>query len=150
MYERILVPLDGSELSEAILPFVERMAGPLDSEVILLTVVLLPVAATVGVGGMLSPDELASREGEALRQLSPVKARLETKGVRVRTVVTVGEAADGICRVAVQEAADLIAMSTHGRGGVGRLLFGSVALGVLRQSALPVLMIRAAALRAAA
>src|SRR3990170_7199297 len=103
MYERILVPLDGSELSEAILPFVERMAGPLDSEVILLTVVPLPVAATVGVGGMLSPDELASREGEALRQLSPMKARLETKGIRVRTVVTVGEATDGICRVAVPE-----------------------------------------------
>jgi nucleotide-binding universal stress UspA family protein len=147
---RILVPLDGSALSEAIVPFVERIAGPLDSEVILLTVVPLPVAATVGAGGILPPEELTARESEALGQLSPLRTRLESKGLRVRTLATVGEAADGICRIAGQEVADLIAMSTHGRGGLGRLMFGSVALEVLRQSVLPVLMIRAAAFGVAA
>jgi len=150
MYERILVPLDGSALSEAIVPFVERIAGPLDSEVILLTVVPLPVAVTVGMGGILPPEDLASKESEALGQLAPWKTRLEAKGLRVRTLATVGDAADGICRIAGQEGADLIAMSTHGRGGLGRLMFGSVALEVLRQSVLPVLMIRAAAFGVAA
>ena len=148
MYERILVPLDGSALSEAILPFVERIAGPLDSQVILLTVVNLNVVASVGRGGIIPPVDLTNQEAAALANLVPVKARLEAKGLRVKTLVTVGEVADRICRAAAAEGVDLIAMSTHGRGGLGRLMFGSVAELVIRQAALPVLLIRMAAVPA--
>ena len=149
MYERVLVPLDGSALSEAILPFVEQIAGPLDSEVILLSVVPLAVALAVVTGGILPPEDLSMRERKALADLVPVKARLEATGLRVRTLVMVGDAAAEICRVAGQEQADLIAMSPHGRGGLGKLMFGSVAEQVIRRAAVPVLMIRMTAVPAA-
>ncbi len=141
MYERILVPLDGSELSETILPFVERIAGPLDSEVILLTVVNLASVAAEAAW-VIPPEDLLVREMKTRAGFSPLKERLEAKGLRVRTLVTMGDPAEEICRVALVEGADLIAMSTHGRGGLGRLIFGSVAEQVIRRAGIPVLMIR--------
>ncbi len=151
MYERILVPLDGSALSETILPFVERIAGPLDSEVILLTVVNLNLGASVATApaGIIPPEDLLVRKMKTLAGLSPIKERLEAKGLRVRTLVTVGDPAEEIRRVALLEGADLIAMSTHGRGGLERLMFGSVAEQVIRRAGIPVLMIRMTAVPAA-
>lgn len=149
MYERILVPLDGSELSETILPFVERIAGPLDSEVILLTVVNLTSVAAEAAW-VIPPEDLLVREMKTRAGLSPLKERLEAKGLRVRTLVTMGDPAEEICRVALVEGADLIAMSTHGRGGLGRLMFGSVAEQVIRRAGIPVLMIRMTRVPAAA
>ena len=147
MYKRILVPLDGSHLSESIIPFMEQIAGPLDLEVILFTVVPLPAAQSVLQSGIVFPEDLEIHKSRAKAGLAPLGAKLETKGFRVRILVTVtppGEIAEEICRVAAQEGADLIAMSTHGRGGLGRLMFGSVTEEVVRNAPLPVLMIRMA------
>jgi nucleotide-binding universal stress UspA family protein len=125
MYTRVLVPLDGSELAEAILPFVEQVAGPLDSEVVLLRVIepLSPVelVASAGVG---APDTFA---------------------LRVRTRVALGPPAEEILAAAQATGADLIAMATHGRSGLGRVWFGSVAEAVLHAAAVPVLLIRTTA-----
>jgi nucleotide-binding universal stress UspA family protein len=143
MYERVLIPLDGSEAAEAILPFAERIAGPLDAEVVLLSVVepVSPVAQ-LGAASAVGPDALFLRQMEAKRYLAEVAARLEAKGLRVRTALGLGGPAAEIVEVARSERADLIAMTTHGRSGLGRALFGSVAGAVLRAAPIPVLMIR--------
>jgi nucleotide-binding universal stress UspA family protein len=143
VYERVLIPLDGSELAEAILPFAERFAGPLDAEVCLLRVVEpLTAIPGLGTGGVVGPEALALREAEARGYLAEMAHRLEGRGLRVRTVVGVGVPELTILEVATAEKADLIAMSTHGRRGLRRAVFGSVAEAVLRSAAVPVLMIR--------
>ena len=72
-----------------------------------------------------------------------VPVELRNRGVRVRAQVRRGEPADEIVSAASEAGADLIAMSTHGRSGLGRLLFGSVAAAVLRQADIPVFLLRA-------
>jgi nucleotide-binding universal stress UspA family protein len=143
MYERVLIPLDGSELAEAILPFAEHVAGPLDAEVLLLQVVEPPSPiAGLGTGGIIGPDALFLRQVEAKRYLDGLAARLQAKGLRVRTVLGLGTPASEIAATAKAERADLIAMTTHGRSGFKRAIFGSVAEEVLRSAAVPVLVIR--------
>lgn len=146
MYERVLIPLDGSELAETILPFAERVAGPLDAEVVLLSVVE-PISAVAGLAAdrAVGPDALLLRQLEAKKYLGEVARRLEAKGVRVRTLLGLGMPAGEIAEVAKAEKADLIAMTTHGRSGLRRALFGSVAEEVLRSAGVPVLMIRTTA-----
>ena len=143
MYERVLIPLDGSEPAEAILPCAERIAGPVDAEICLLRVVE-PVTAVpgLGTGEVAGPDALAARRLEATRYLAEMVRRLEGRGLRVRTLVTLGVPEREILEVAKAEKADLIAMSTHGRRGLRRAVFGSVAEEVLRSAAVPVLLMR--------
>jgi nucleotide-binding universal stress UspA family protein len=143
MYERMLVPLDGSEGAEAILPFAEQVAGPLDAEVVLLRVVepISPVEV-VASAGVVTPDTFTLRDMDAKRYLSEIEGRLSKKGLRVRTRVALGPPADEILAAARATSADLIAMATRGRSGLGRALFGSVAQSVLRASPVPVLLIR--------
>jgi nucleotide-binding universal stress UspA family protein len=143
MYHRVLIPLDGSELAETIVPFAEKVAGPLDAEVVLLRVVE-PVAPgeAMASAGLLPPDTLPLREAEAGEYLAAVVHRLGAKGLRVRSVVRVGFPATEIVATAAAAGCDLIAMSTHGRTGLRRVLFGSVAESVLRTAPVPVLMVR--------
>jgi len=143
MYNRVVIPLDGSELAEAILPFAEKIAGPLDAEVVLVRSVE-PVAPgeALASAGLVPPDTLSLREAEAHEYLAAVASRLSAKGLRVRTAVRIGFAATEIVATAVSTGCDLIAMSTHGRSGLRRVLFGSVAESVLRTASVPVLMVR--------
>lgn len=142
MYERVLVPLDGSELAEAILPFAEQIAGAFDAEVVLLRVVEpLPSAAGIAAGGA-GVDAFFLRQLETKKYLAEVAKRLEGRGLRIRTRLALGTPAAEITESAKAERADLIAMTTHGRSGLSRAVFGSVAEQVLRAAALPVLMIR--------
>lgn len=146
MYKRVLVPLDGSELAEAILPFMEQVAGPLDVEVVLLHVIEPPSAGEViASAGVVSPDVWRMKELEAKQYLAGVEQRLGGKGLRVQRRLQLGRAADEIIAMATALGADLIAMTTHGHSGIARLLFGSVAEAVLRASSVPVLMFRATA-----
>ena len=143
MYERMLVSLDGSVASEAILPFAEQVAGPLDAEIVLFRVLEPPSPIElVASAGVVSPDMFTLRDIEAKRYLSEIEHRLAKKGLRVRTRVTFGSPAEEILAAARSISADLIAMATRGRSGVGRALFGSVAESVLRASPVPVLLIR--------
>jgi nucleotide-binding universal stress UspA family protein len=143
MYARLLIPLDGSEPAEAILPFAERIAGPVDAEVCLLRVVepmtAIPRLGTGEVGG---PEALESRRLEATEYLAAMARRLASRGLRVRTLVTLGAPGREILEVAKAEQADLIAMSTHARRGLRRAVVGSVAEEVLGSAALPVLLMR--------
>ena len=143
MYQRVLVPLDGSPVAEAILPFIEQIAGPLDMEIMLLRVV--PVSSFLDVVAMakeVQAGEPILKELEAQGYLEPLVETLKAKGVGVGARVRIGDPATEIVAAAQEIGADLIAMTTHGRSGLGRLLFGSVAEAVLRGSPIPVFLMR--------
>lgn len=142
MYKRAIVALDGSPVAEAIVPFILEIAGPLDMEVVLVRVNRpLPPEIIEGSGHVTIEDPEASRL-DAEEYLAPVAVELRKRGVRVRTQVRRGQPVDEIVAAAREADADLIAMTTHGRSGLGRLLFGSVAEAVLRESQLPLFLMR--------
>jgi nucleotide-binding universal stress UspA family protein len=128
--DRILVPLDGSELSEAILPLVGGAEHPWGVEVLL--------ART------LAPESPAHSpaESEALAYLVAQARALERTGLRVRCEVWYGDPSQTIVNAAVRGRVSLIAMTTHGRRGLDRLHFGSVAESVVRKAPVPVLLVR--------
>jgi nucleotide-binding universal stress UspA family protein len=136
VFERILVPLDGSELAESVLHQVRRLLMRKDGEIRLLRVVTLP-PATEGDAG-LPLDLLWS---QATEYLQGVERRLSEQGARVKMKVVEGFAADAILETAKGCCATMIAMSTHGRTGLARWVFGSVAEKVLRASPIPVLVV---------
>ena len=152
MYNKILVPLDGSKLAEGVLPHVEDLAQRYSSEVILIQVVpplskLVMDTEAVSMGEARAGPEAATAVAKAEREnahsyLESIAKRLAGKGIRVRAEILTGEAGDAIVTYAHSEVMDLIAMSTHGRSGLGRLVYGSVADHVLRHAGAPVLLIR--------
>ncbi len=143
MYKRALVPLDGSPVAETILPFILAIAGPLDMEVVLLRVLQpVPPLAIEGSRHVVVEDEEARRI-DAEEYMAPLAVDLRDRGVRVETRVRRGMPAAEIQAAARETGADLIAMTTHGRSGLGRLMFGSVAEAVLRHSDVPVFLLRA-------
>jgi nucleotide-binding universal stress UspA family protein len=142
MYKRVLVTLDGSPIAETILPFITQIAGPLDIEVVLLRVVV-PVPPQVIEGSRhVVIEDVEGRLAEAREYLASQAAALAARGVRVRTEVRRGDPVLEIAAAASEAGADLIAMTTHGRSGLGRVLFGSVAEAVLRQVEVPVFLMR--------
>jgi nucleotide-binding universal stress UspA family protein len=140
-HRRVLVALDGSPSAEAVLRFLLEIAGPLDMTVVLLRV-LEPVPPVMLEGVRRMVEDVASRRRDAEEYLAPIAAALRARGVDVSWQVRRGRPAEEILAAACESSADLIAMATHGRTGLGRLLFGSVAEAVLRQAPVPVFMIR--------
>jgi nucleotide-binding universal stress UspA family protein len=142
MYKRVVVPLDGSPLAEGILPLILEIGGALDLEVILLRVVQWrpPEAIESGRYGII--DDVPTQIAKAEAYLAPIVAGLCERGARARSVVREGDPVREILAGAATADADLIAMTTHGRSGLGRLLFGSVAEAVLRRAEIPVFLMR--------
>ena len=151
MYERILVPLDGSKLGEAALPYVEGLVSKLSSvakvEVTLIQVLSSLthwiVAGEAGVSIPYTEPEMERFKQQAINYLGKAGEGLRSKGATVKTMTGVGNAAEEIISAAKETNVDLIAMSTHGRSGLSRLAFGSVTDRVLRGGAKPVLVVRA-------
>ncbi len=144
MPSRLLVPLDGSKLAEAILPYVAELASKLEASVVLFQA-LPPVEEALMEEGRVVAyvDELmAQRATAAKKYLEEVGARLTVDGVSSEVRVAFGSAPEEIIQNAHQLGVDMIAMSTHGRSGVSRWVYGSVADRVLRGSGLPVLLFR--------
>ncbi|MHC5021864.1 MAG: universal stress protein [Planctomycetota bacterium] len=138
-FGRILVPLDGSELSASILPLVTEFAQAYESSVVLEHV--LPDLASIPSAYAAVPAALPSVEdGHAV--LAPYVAQLEDAGVPVSARVHIDRVAARLLDTAEEEKVDLIAMTTHGRSGAARWLFGSVAEKVLRHSPVPILALR--------
>jgi nucleotide-binding universal stress UspA family protein len=149
MYRKILVPLDGSELSECVLPHVENVAkGCGTAEVVLLRVCEPPVILAD------YPQSFETQWEEHIRQetihlqkqcrlyLNEAEKKLEAAGLKVSSVSSLGKAPEEILDYAVQHQVDLIIMATHGRSGIARWAFGSTAERVLHASPIPVMMIR--------
>ncbi len=151
MYERILVPLDGSAAGEAALPCVEelvsKLAPKVKAEVILLQVLTslthYVIAGEASVQIPYTEKETALIKKRARNYLDKAGGSLKSKGAVIKTRVATGKAADEILRMADKTKADLIAMSTHGRSGLSRLTFGSITSKVLRGGNVPVLVVRA-------
>lgn len=143
---KILVPLDGSELSEAVLPVVAGLAGPFDFAIELLRAIEpIPAFVATELSAGHSEEVLRLKEADAEGYLTKLATPLQARGLRVAHSVALGPAVDAIVRRARESGAGLIAMTTHGRSGVGRLLLGSVAERVLRAAPVPVLLWKAPA-----
>lgn len=138
-FRRILVPVDGSDVSLGVLPLVEDLARLYESEVL-----LLRVEWTVPVAAAPYPAEVAAlrppKEVEA--SLEPVRRRLQQAGIRARALAAYGPEALEILDAADREQVDLVAMSTHGRSGLSRWIYGSVAEQVIRHCTRPLLVRR--------
>ena len=152
MQERILVPLDGSRVSESVLPYVEDLVSKLSPgtkvEVTLLQVLssYLPayVAGEAVAHVQYTTEEIEESKEKAINYLSRTGERLRSKGATVSATVAFGDASEEIVKVAEEVGADVIAMSTHGRSGISRWALGSVAERVLRGGGkTPILIVRA-------
>jgi nucleotide-binding universal stress UspA family protein len=122
---RILIPLDSTQEARAALPYAAALATP-GTEIILLTVV--PSGA----------DADTARAG-----LETAAQRLRVAGLMVRTEIAVGDPAERIVDTAVNLDAAMIVMASHGRGALGRLIYGSVADRVAREATIPTMVVRA-------
>ena len=138
MYTSILVPLDGSPLAERALPYAEGLARAGGARLVLVRAAL---AHTIP-GLNHRQAEMAALE-EAASYLEEVARPLRARGLTVDTAVPYGKAAEMIVEEMTSREVDLIVMATHGRSGLGRWVYGSVAEGVLSRGALPVLLVRA-------
>ncbi len=155
MYECILVGLDGSLESEAVLPEVERLVEVYSARVVLLSAVSeVDIEAAAQA---MSPDvehhaqELPAEVYEVLRTstehsarlyLEAIARRLEQRGAKVEIIVSYNRPAEAIQFYAGVCQADLIAMTTHGRSGFNKLRFGSVTEAVLHRAPCPMLIAR--------
>jgi nucleotide-binding universal stress UspA family protein len=145
MYQKILVPLDGSQLAECALPHVISMTKDgVAGEVTLLNVVNVYIPGRGEIPGIVDINEV--REDlfmESRKYLADVESRLASEGITVKKVSREGNRpADTISDYAQKNGIDIIVIASHGRSGVKKLMFGSVALRVLHDSHVPVLLIR--------
>lgn len=167
MLQKILVPLDGSDLAKAVLPYVEEICRRCEPvEIILLQVIPLPAgrsgaafrSATNDFPTERLPDspadvetaqhpiyrgqEMASAQAEVEAALAPLAQRLCDGGMPARVAVAFGRPADEIVDFVEREGVDLVVMSTHGRSGLSRWVFGSVTEKVLRAVKIPIMLVR--------
>ena len=163
MYEKILVPLDGSKLAESVLPYVEEVAQHCDTQDVILVSVTerikgmqaIPDYGYPGTSRLETPISgpaaterevpvgVGKMQRQAERYLNRVAKRLQAKGIKVSTEVLLGDPAEEIVIYAQLKPIDLIAMSSHGRSGISRWAHGSVADRVFRSVNVPILMVRA-------
>ena len=145
MYQRVLVPLDGSELAECVLSHVQTLVkdGSV-GEVTLLHIIRIDIPGSeVDLSKLREPVFAAAK-----KYLAEMESRLVSAGVKIKTkVLEANWTAITITEFAQKNNMDLIVMSTHGYTGLKRALLGSVAYGVLNQSPAPVLLIRPEACR---
>jgi nucleotide-binding universal stress UspA family protein len=142
-FRRVLIPLDGSATAEAAIPAALELAMALGLEVILLQVVAPVMAHIEGASRAASISPLERLQQQAEDYLGRYADSFCAQGLRACTDVRVGyDTAAEIVAAARDHGADLIAMTTHGRSGLRRLLFGSVAEIVLRRSPIPVFLVR--------
>jgi nucleotide-binding universal stress UspA family protein len=142
--KRILLPLDGSPLGESALTYVEELASKTNVEVLLLQIIT-PLERSIPIEGYAV--HLADVYGDMLAQakayLTKIEQRLKQKSIAAHYEVISGLPANTIIDYARDKAVNLVAMSTHGRGGISRWVLGSVADKVLRGCGSPLLLVKA-------
>lgn len=155
MYQKIMVPLDGSELAECVLPHVESIVRGCGSAHVTFIRVIEPVhipiaSETDGAAVFTAMEAQRIQEGVdsenlamAEEYLTSVAGRNRYPGADVETRVLTGRTAEMLARFAEQNGIDLIIIATHGLSGISRWVWGSVADRILRAACVPVLMVRA-------
>jgi nucleotide-binding universal stress UspA family protein len=145
MFEKILVPLDGSKRGETILPYVEEMARMRRTTILFLQVVE-PVSGAIppyDVTLYLRVELVEQMLAEAQERLAALASEFRERGFAADSLVEQGPIVRTILDVAKREQVALIAMASHGRTGLARVFYGSVTAGVLQQVDRPLLLIRA-------
>jgi len=145
MYRTILVPLDGSNRAERALPHAEGLARSFGARVVLIRVVD-PRAAMLGHEGnntSLHLAEFRHRAGEAEEYLESIRQLLAKRSVEVMTRLAYGDVVDSIIAAAREMDVGLIVITSHGRRGMARVFYGSIAAGILQRVDRPLLVIRA-------
>ena len=147
MYKKIMVPLDGSELAECVLPHVEAFIKGFNiSDVLLVRVVepeTLPYRIEGGVDPQIIAEKEAGRKSAAKNYLEGIAKRFSHEGTAVHSEVIIGRITESLADYAEENGVDLFIIATHGRSGVTRWVMGSVADKLLRSAIVPVLMVRA-------
>ena len=141
----VLLPLDGSAESEKVVPYIEDLASKLKLEVILFQAISLvypTYTADAFAYVSYSEQQMESIKDSTISYLQKVGLQLQAKGISTKTDVRIGSAADEIINYADEIKADLVAMTTHGRSGIGRWLFGSNAIRVIRAGNTPLMLVR--------
>ncbi len=142
---KALVPLDSSKESETVIPYITELASRLKTVVVLLHVLSPTYHAYTPEGVAKIPytgGEIEQLKTNALKYLADIAGGLKGNGITANTEVRVGRAAGEIIKLADETGADIVAMSTHGRSGVSRWAFGSVADKVLYAGNSPLLLVR--------
>ena len=145
MFKKILVCLDGSSLAEEVLPYAADMALHLCCKLVLLQVI--DVSSTVYTPGQIAGrphwlERIQKEETESGVYLERVALPLRERGLEVEIVTLQGAAGESIVSYAKENEVDLIAITTHARRNLGRLVFGSTADLILRESGLPTFSIK--------
>jgi nucleotide-binding universal stress UspA family protein len=149
MYKNILVPVDGSQLAECVVPHVEDLAKAYGSETVTFVQVLEPWIPWIKGDELKTEDsefyarhEAASKSA-AEKYLMNLSSKVNFGSAKVNTAVLLGRPAEQIAEYAGKTKTDAIVMSTHGRSGVTKWAMGSVADKLLHIAPVPVLVIRA-------
>jgi nucleotide-binding universal stress UspA family protein len=150
MYKRIMVPLDGSQLAECIFPHLETVVkGCKDSPEVIVVRAVEPITVPYGrqASQFSSLEQIKAfethQETDAEEYLKKTVAHLTSIGINAKAEIVRGKAAEALSDYANKNNIDLVVIATHGRSGVSRFVWGSVADRLLRSLCVPVLMIRA-------
>jgi nucleotide-binding universal stress UspA family protein len=145
MYRRIMVPLDGSQIAECVLPHVEAIAKFSKANVELVNVIE-PLELPTRGGIALSIDDIKQIEShskeDAESYLREIVERLKLVGIKANWKLLAGKAANKLVDHLQKNNFDLVIMATHGRSGISRWIWGSVAEKILHSSSIPVLLVR--------
>lgn len=146
---KVLILLDGSEFRRRILPYVQQFLRPEDNQLLLFRVAEQP-HPMLYMEGVIIHDVIDNRDRETIteqlrQEMLDTKLLLEESGYTVNRVVRFGGIASEVVTVIEQEQIDLVAMTTHGRSGIGKLIYGSIAEYVLRNVSIPIMLLRSAA-----
>ena len=145
MYKRVMVPLDGSELAECVLPHVEIIARNCLEESVVFVRVVEPYILLATAGDYVSPTVWTRIETEqraiAEAYLEQLSQKIDYGSVNVKTEVLEGSIAQSLIDYTTKSGTDLIIIATHGRSGLSRWVWGSVAERVLHSAMIPVMII---------
>jgi nucleotide-binding universal stress UspA family protein len=154
MIKTILLPIDGPDRKDSVLPHVAEIARRFEARVVILHALqpfspliqrpplVLDTTLDTATMQVAAAESAAALEKAARELLAGIATQLARDGIETESVIRDGDPSRVIADVASEQNADLIAMSTHGRKGIGRVLLGSVADEVVRRSSIPVLLIR--------
>jgi len=142
MYQKILVPLDGSAGAERILPHIEELALKFESKVVFLQVLEPGEIIQRPQGDVFETKVMQEKEEEAATYLAAWRGEFREKGINAKSLVEFGPVVQSIINVAEREDIELIAMASHGRSALPQVFYGSVTAGVLHRIDRPLLLIR--------
>jgi nucleotide-binding universal stress UspA family protein len=148
MYKKIMVPLDGSKLAECVFPHLEIVIRGCESPQVLFVQVVEPIAIPYGkeAAKLTSVEELtafeAHNKSDAEKYLKGIVDHFRQTGTNAKAEVIFGKASEVLKDFAMKNGIDLVIIASHGRSGISRLVWGSVAESLLRSLCIPILMAR--------